>query len=125
MKIKSFLNSYYLDIISDMELIISSSTAGSRSWRPSSDINRIYDYEVIHSTFPQWIKFWYVKTPKKKQSEYAYKAPYLDGYWNGNTKELLTMFRYLKKGKRFRSERKALAFEKMVSAYLSDTKDSL
>ncbi len=118
------LSKYYTDILEEIIGYIKSSYPGKRYWTPDS-VTGLNDYSMTErSTFPDWVKFWYEKTPKRERFEYyiSGKDPYEDGYFNGNTRDLLIMLNRAKdKGiVSKRSMRVLTAFDNIVSGYLEE-----
>ena len=124
-KIKPAINMYYWEVLQDMINIIQSSTAGKRQWTKCF-VTGYCDYSIsAKSTFPDWIKFWYVSTPIKKRFKYLDTRfkPYEDGYFNGNTKEILAILENYKNGYESKSPRVRQAFSLALHGYLSEIKD--
>lgn len=118
------LNKYYTDTIDEIISYIKHSTPGKRYWTPDP-VTGLNDYSLTErSTFPDWVKFWYEKTPKRDRFEYyiSGREPYEDGYFNGNTRDLLLMLNRAKdKGiVSKRSMRVLVAFDYIVSGYLEE-----
>jgi hypothetical protein len=97
-------------------------------WVESSNPEWAFDYGVTeHSTFPDWIKFWFIPTPKAERLNYVEvggKQPYEDGYFNGNTKELWPLLKrarnrgFISK----KSKRVQVAFDMIVQGYLEEAR---
>lgn len=121
---KTALNNYYIETIECIIRWIKASTPGRRAW--VSDLVTGYnDYSMTErSTFPDWIKFWYECTPKRERLEYLItdREPWEDGYFNGNTRELMIILNRAKDTGVVskRSKRILVAFDTIVSGYLEE-----
>lgn len=111
--IEPHLNEYYIKFIEAMVRQIEVSRPGKRAW--TMDHLGNCDYSLTtRSTFPDWSKFFYITTPK------PYKGmpnPYKDGYFNGNTKELLKMLYTAKIGQAPKTDRLRAAFDMAISGF--------
>ncbi len=120
------INDYYKTIIEDMIGQIKSSTPGQRRWRCTHDYFGEQDLQLDYSlttrsTFPNWSKFFYEKTPKKERFNYKFiydTSAYADGYFNGNTRELLGLLKKLLHGQIYCSERQLCAIDIMLKGML-------
>lgn len=120
-----FINSYYTYIIEDMISEIKTSIPGKRRWRTLND--GTIDYSITErSTFPIWSKFFYESTPAKLTQYYKYHSKiknYEHGYFNGNTRELLTILNNALTGKAPKTKRGRCAFDIMLKNKLEEIKD--
>ena len=119
-------NLYYLTVIDDMLGVLDNSTPGKRQWT-HDNVTGLPDYgSTIRSTFPDWSKFFYEKTPKNKYIDYCIvdgPKPYEDGYFNGNTKELKRILRNSRNGRLSKYDRISTAWEIAVLGFLSEIRD--
>ncbi|WP_373073861.1 hypothetical protein [Sulfurimonas sp.] len=126
MKIKPYINLYYLQVLDDMQNILKNSTPGKRRWT-LDPVTGLPDYGMTErSTFPDWSKFFYETTPKNDKIKYCQvngPRPYEDGYFNGNTKEFLRILRNAEKGYMSNYCRIRAAFDQSVHGYLSEIRD--
>lgn len=110
-----------------MVSMLDNSTPGKRSWNESSKPGWSYDYgSTVRSTFPDWAKFFYVKTPKNKYLDYCIvdgPKPYEHEYFNGNTQELKRLLNNSSKGILSKSTRIQSAWIIAVSGFLQDIED--
>jgi hypothetical protein len=100
MKIEPAVNPYYLQVLEDIQNILKSSTPGKRIWTLDEVTGSPNYSQTQRSTFPHWSKFWYVNTPRKERINYILedRQPYEDGYYNGNTRDLLRVLENSKSG---------------------------
>lgn len=111
-------------ILNGMLVMLQNSQPGKRLWYSSYD--GYVTYSKIESTFPDWSKFFFVKTPKRERSKYflSGRKPYKDGYFNGNKKQLMSIIENFKKsGKQPRSERQRLVLDICIQGYEDFCKD--
>ena len=125
MKIVPAINPYYLQVLEDIQQVLKSSTPGKRRWTLDS-VTGQPDYRMTErSTFPHWVKFWYVNTPKKERINYLIenREPYEDGYYNGNTRDLLKILSNSEEGYVSKKMRTLTAWDNVVQGFLQDIKD--
>lgn len=111
--ITSHLNDYYEKFITAMIRQIEVSTPGKRAWTMDHLGNCDYS-PTTRSTFPDWSKFFYVTTSRSHKTG---SIPYEDGYFNGNTKELLRMLNTAKIGRAPKTDRLRAAFDIAISGF--------
>jgi len=112
------INSYYLKFIDSMIQQLGVSIPGQRRWVFDQSTGA-YDYSAtIRSTFPMWSKFFYIKTPKKLKG--LIYEPYNEGYFNGNTSELIKLLINSTKGSLSKSPRLRLAFDLAISGFYDE-----
>ena len=120
------INPYYLQVLEDMQNILKNSTPGKRRWTLDS-VTGQPDYSLTErSTFPKWSKFFYETTPKNNKIKYLQvdgPKPYEDGYFNGNTKELLRILRNSEEGILSDYPRIRTAWIFAIEGYLSEISD--
>ena len=84
------INNYYLSVLNNMITYLENSEAGKRRWS-TAPASLYTDYSsTTRSTFPDWTKFFFVKTPKDERLKYLEinsTAKYLDGYYHGSKSE--------------------------------------
>lgn len=118
---KVAINDYYKYVIEDMISEIKIATPGKRAWTDN------LDYSITErSTFPLWSKFFYEHTPKKLIHHYKYDTSsksYEDGYYNGNTRELLVLLYTALNGLAPRSERQSTAFDLMLKGKFEEIRE--
>jgi hypothetical protein len=110
---KPQINEYYLSFLDSMMNQLEVSIPGKRRWVHTSDGGIDYS-PTTRSTFPEWSKFFYVKTPIVARNE---PNPYLNGYFNGNTKELTYLLSKAQSGILPRSLRLRSAFDIAISGF--------
>jgi len=124
--IKPYINPYYLTVIDDMINILDNSEPGKRRWT-HDEVTGLPNYSATtRSTFPDWSKFFYVKTPKDRYIDYCIvngPKPHDHGYFNGNTKELKRILNNSKDGVLSNYDRIQKAWEIAVSGFLDDLAD--
>lgn len=117
------INPYYLQVLEDMQNILKNSTPGKRRWT-FDNVTGQPDYsQTERSTFPNWSKFFYEKTPKNKRWIYYDvngDKPYQHGYYNGNTKELLNILNNSRNGYLSKSSRVRTAWIFAIHGYLEE-----
>ncbi len=125
MKIEPAINPYYLQVLEDIQSILKNSTPGKRIWTLDSVTGQPDYSQTERSTFPSWCKFWYVRTPKKERIKYIIedREPYEDGYYNGNTRDLLKMLVNSESGYVSMKPRTQTAWDLIVQGFLEDVKD--
>jgi hypothetical protein len=126
MKIKPYINPYYLTVIDEMISRLDNSKPGKRRWT-HDEVTGLPNYSTTErSTFPDWSKFFYVKTPKDKYIDYCIvdgPNPYDDDYFNGNTKELKRLLNNSKDGVLSKYPRIIKAWEIAIHGFLDDIRD--
>jgi hypothetical protein len=109
---KVAINDFYKYVIEDMISEIKIATPGKRAWTDN------LDYTITErSTFPLWCKFFYTHTPKRLIQHYKHHScnkSYEDGYYNGNTRELLVLLYTALNGLAPSSKRQLSAFDLML-----------
>lgn len=128
---KVAINEYYKYVIEDMISEIKIATPGQRIGRYSCDYygepDAYIDYSgTIRSTFPLWSKFFYEHTPKRLQARYKHDTSskaYEDGYYNGNTRELLVLLYTALNGLAPKSKRQSSAFDLMLKGKFEEIRE--
>jgi hypothetical protein len=125
MKIEPAVNPYYLQVLEDIQNILKSSTPGKRIWTLDEVTGSPNYSQTQRSTFPHWSKFWYVNTPRKERINYILedRQPYEDGYYNGNTRDLLRVLENSKSGCVSKRTRTLTAWDNVIQGFLADVKD--
>lgn len=121
---KVAINDYYKYVIEDMISEIKIATPGKRAWY-CQDLENNYS-GTIRSTFPLWSKFFYEHTPKRLIPHYKYDTSskaYEDGYYNGNTRELLVLLYTALNGLAPNSERQLSAFDLMLKGKFEEIRE--
>ena len=120
----SSLNNYYFTIINDILTSIIISKNGKRHWFYQDDkLNYSLSTE---STYPDYLKFFFVKTPKNLRINYleeSSKESWEDGYFNGNRRELLRIFKSALDGYAPKSKRLQTAFDMILEGYFKHIND--
>jgi hypothetical protein len=121
---KVAINNYYRYVIEDMISEIKIATPGKRAWYTQDFTN---NYTITErSTFPLWSKFFYEHTPKRLIAHYKHDTSsksYEDGYYNGNTRELLVLLYTALNGLAPKSERQSLAFNLMLKGKFEEIRE--
>jgi len=109
--------------MTDLYNFIKNCENGKRIW-VEDELGR-KDYSLSYkSTYPEWSRFYFVKTPKNKRHIYNKDNPaWKDGYYNGNTTRLYQMFENALAGKLPKSERMLDVFDKMIEGYYFELKE--
>ncbi len=105
---KVILNQFYISQVKAILAIIDKSKGGKKIILPPLKGENDYLIQVDRTTYPDFIRFFFVKSPKDRYIEY----PYLEGYYNGNRKELLRILNNLILGK-VRTERQEYFIEQL------------
>ena len=111
-------------MLKGMLIMLQQSQPGKRLWY--SDYDGYITYSSIESTFPDWSRFFFIKTPKRERSKYFLSGgkPHKDGYFNGNKKELISIItKFLETGKTPKRERQRIALELSIQGYEDFCKD--
>lgn len=126
MNIKPAINDFYIETLNDMIRVIEMSEAGKRMWTICEVTGRC-DYSLTkRSTYPNWCKFYYVRTPKRERIKYILddaRKPFEDGYFNGATKDLIGIFEMYKKGYVSKSKRVQIIFENCIDGYFDELRE--
>lgn len=110
---------------------LSSCQNGKRLW---IDTRNGLDYSVsTSSTYPEYTRFYFEKTPKRLRSkfkpygEYGLKGikPWHKSYYNGNRRELLNTIKNASEGKLPKSERMIYVLETIYESYMEDYLESI
>jgi hypothetical protein len=121
---KVIINEYYVNHMDNIIGILNQSIAGKRIWY--TDVVTGYnDYSATQrSTFPYWLSFWFVKTPKSKRVDYLEegKEAFLDGYYNGSPRDLRNILDRCKKTgvSSYKSKRVQEAFSIICKGYMAE-----
>ena len=126
---KVAINDYYKYVIEDMISEIKIATPGKRMWEKGC--NYLCDgginYTITErSTFPLWSKFFYEHTPKRLKAHYKHDTSskaYEDGYYNGNTRELLVLLYTALNGSAPYSQRQLSAFDLMLKGKFEEIRE--
>lgn len=121
---KVAINDYYKYVIEDMISEIQIATPGKRAWY-GQDLENNYSI-TERSTFPLWSKFFYEHTPKRLKAHYKHDASskaYEDGYYNGNTRELLVLLYTALNGLTPYSQRQLSAFDLMLKGKFEEIRE--
>lgn len=121
---KVAINDYYKYVIEDMVSEIKIATPGKRAWY-CQDLENNYTI-TERSTFPLWSKFFYEHTPKRLKAHYKYDTSskaYEDGYYNGNTRELLVLLYTALNGLAPYSQRQLSAFDLMLKGKFEEIRE--
>ena len=121
---KVAINDYYKYVIEDMISEIQIATPGKRAWY-GQDFGNNYSI-TERSTFPLWSKFFYEHTPKRLKAYYKYDTSskaYEDGYYNGNTRELLVLLYTALNGLAPYSQRQLSAFDLMLKGKFEEIRE--
>lgn len=120
------INDYYLTILSDMIVILNNSENGRRQWT-ADPITGYNDYtSTLRSTFPDWSKFFFIKTPRKEQLDYCIvdgPKPFEDGYFNGSSRELKQILDTSKDGIMSKYPRIIAAWDIAIEGYFDYIRD--
>lgn len=122
---KVAINDYYKYVIEDMISEIQIATPGKRMWRYQEDLGNNYTI-TERSTFPLWSKFFYEHTPKRLKAHYKHDTSskaYEDGYYNGNTRELLVLLYTALNGLAPKSQRQLSAFDLMLKGKFEEIRE--
>lgn len=89
------LNQFYIKQLLAMYNHAEASKGGMKKFLPplKGENDGVIVYE--RTTYPDYLRFFFVKTPK----DYIGDKQYQDGYYNGNRRELLRVLRNLRLGK--------------------------
>jgi len=123
-EIKSCINDFYTYHIKSILSIIEHSQNGKRIW--VEDDYGYKDYsQTTRSTYPEYMQFYFVKTPKKISYIYCEddKAAWLDGYFNGSTRDYTQLFKNSLTGKTPNSKRMIFVFDLTIYGYFQELKD--
>ena len=121
---KVAINDYYKYVIEDMISEIQIATPGKRAWY-GQDFGNHYSI-TERSTFPLWSKFFYEHTPKRLKAHYKHDTSskaYEDGYYNGNTRELLVLLYTALNGLAPYSQRQLSAFDLMLKGKFEEIRE--
>ena len=121
---KVAINDYYKYVIEDMISEIQIATPGKRAWY-GQDFGNNYTI-TERSTFPLWSKFFYEHTPKRLIAHYKHNISskaYEDGYYNGNTRELLVLLYTALNGSAPYSQRQLSAFDLMLKGKFEEIRE--
>ena len=122
---KVAINNYYKYVIEDMISEIQIATPGKRAWY-GQDFSGNLHYVTERSTFPLWSKFFYEHTPKRLKAHYKHNISskaYEDGYYNGNTRELLVLLYTALNGLAPYSQRQLSAFDLMLKGKFEEIRE--
>lgn len=121
------INDYYTNIITDIIIWLQNCTPGKRKWCDTDIPGWNYDYRSTErSTFPDWLSFWYKKPPRNNIYKYNHNyVAYENGYFNGNTRELLSILKRAKTSGMIskKSKRIQIAFDIIIDGYFTEMKE--